>query len=70
MIVYVRVIDGELVKGQKIRLMGTNKDYQISDLGKLMPRPKQVDRIGNGEVGFFVAAIRRPARCSRASRHQ
>ncbi len=57
-IVYVRVIDGELVKGQKIRLMGTDKLYQITDLGKLMPRPKQVERIGTGEVGFLVAAIK------------
>src|SRR2546421_9310254 len=57
-IVYVRVVDGELVKGQKIRLMGTDREYQISDLGKLMPRPKQVERIGNGEVGFIVAAIK------------
>jgi GTP-binding protein LepA len=57
-IVYVRVIDGELVKGQKIKLMGTDKLYQITDLGKLMPRPKQVDRIGNSEVGYLVAAIK------------
>src|SRR5271170_2334616 len=57
-IVYVRVFDGELRKGQKIHLMGTNRDYQVSDLGKLMPRPKQVDHIGAGEVGFFVAAIK------------
>jgi GTP-binding protein LepA len=57
-IAYVRVIDGELNKGQKIRLMGTEKEYQITDLGKLMPRPKQVDKIGNGEVGFLVAAIK------------
>jgi GTP-binding protein LepA len=57
-VVYVRVVDGELKKGQKIHLMGTNRDYQVSDLGKLMPRPKQVDRIGNGEVGYFVAAIK------------
>jgi GTP-binding protein LepA len=57
-IVYVRVVDGELKKGQKIRLMGTHCDYQITDLGKLMPRPKQVDRIGTGEVGYFVAAIK------------
>jgi GTP-binding protein LepA len=57
-IVYVRVFDGELRKGQKIHLMGTNRDYQVSDLGKLMPRPKQVERIGNGEVGYFVAAIK------------
>jgi GTP-binding protein LepA len=57
-ITYVRVIDGELKKGQKIRFMGTDKQYQITDLGKLMPRPKQVDRIGTSEVGFIVAAIK------------
>jgi len=57
-IVYVRVIDGELTKGQKIRLMGTDKLYQISDLCKLVPRPKRVEKIGTGEVGFIVAAIK------------
>jgi GTP-binding protein LepA len=57
-ITYVRVIDGELRKGQKIRFMGTGKLYQITDLGKLMPRPKQVESIGTGEVGFVVAAIK------------
>jgi GTP-binding protein LepA len=57
-IVYVRVIDGELVKGQKIRLMGTDKLYQISDLCKLVPRPQRVEKIGTGEVGFIVAAIK------------
>src|ERR671929_331178 len=34
---YVRVVDGELKKGQKIRFIGTGKEYQISDLGKLTP---------------------------------
>jgi len=57
-IVYVRVVDGELKKGQKIRLMGTDKEYQLTDLGKLLPRPKKVERIGTGEVGFVVAAIK------------
>ena len=57
-IVYVRVIDGELRKGQRIRLMGNGKEYQVTDLGKLMPRPKQVERIGTGEVGYIVAAIK------------
>ena len=57
-IVYVRVVDGELVKGQKIRLMGTDKLYQVTDLSKLMPRPKLVEKIGTGEVGFLVAAIK------------
>jgi GTP-binding protein LepA len=57
-ITYVRVIDGSISKGQKIRFMGTDKVYQVSDLGKLMPRPKQVERIGTSEVGFIVAAIK------------
>src|SRR5258705_13174900 len=57
-IVYVRVVDGELRKGMKIRLMGNGKEYQISDLGKLTPRPVRVETIGTGEVGFIVAAIK------------
>src|SRR3954451_6511174 len=57
-IVYVRVVDGELRKGQRMRLMGNDKEYQVTDLGKLMPRPKQVERIGTGEVGYLVGAIK------------
>jgi GTP-binding protein LepA len=57
-ITYVRVVDGELRKGQDIRFMGTDKHYEITDLGKLMPRPKQVAHLGTGEVGFIVAAIK------------
>ena len=57
-VTYVRVIDGELRKGMKIRFMGTNKLYQVNDLGKHMPRRTQVDKIGHGEVGYIVAAIK------------
>src|SRR5687767_5804761 len=57
-ITYVRVFDGELRKGQKIRFMGNDKEYQVTDLGKLTPRPFRVERIGTGEVGFIVAAIK------------
>ncbi len=57
-IVYVRVVDGELRKGQKIRLMGNSTEHQITEIGKLMPRPKLVERIGTGEVGYIVAAIK------------
>src|SRR2546423_13078061 len=38
--------------------MGNEKEYQITELGKLIPRPSRVDRIGTGEVGFLVAAIK------------
>jgi GTP-binding protein LepA len=57
-ITYVRVKDGEIRKGQKIRFMGNGKEYQVTDLGKLVPRPVRVERIGTGEVGFIVAAIK------------
>jgi GTP-binding protein LepA len=57
-IVYVRVVDGELRKGMKIRLMGADREYQVTDLGKLMPRPQRVESIGTSEVGFLVAAIK------------
>lgn len=57
-IAYVRVVDGELFKGQKITFMGTDKQYQITDMGKLIPRPKQVERIGCGEVGYVIATVR------------
>jgi GTP-binding protein LepA len=55
---YVRCIDGSLKKGDRITFMGNGKGYQITDLGKLCPRPKQVDAIGHGEVGFLVASIK------------
>src|ERR671936_839990 len=48
----------ELKKAQRIRLMGNGREYQVTDLGKLVPRPKQVERIGTGEVGYLVAAIK------------
>ena len=57
-IAYVRLIDGELKKGDKIEFMGAGKQYQITDMGKFVPRPKKVDVIGCGEVGFIVAAIK------------
>ena len=57
-IVYVRVVDGEMKKGMKVRLMGTGRDYQLTELGKLTPRPVLVDRIGTGEVGYVVASIK------------
>src|SRR4051794_3671317 len=57
-ITYVRVVDGELKKRQKIRFIGTDKVYEVTDLGKLMPRPKQVEMIGTSEVGYIVAAIK------------
>ncbi len=57
-IVYVRMVDGRLEKGQKIQLMGTGREYQINDLGRFMPRPTRVETLECSEVGYIVAAIR------------
>ncbi|MEI8195181.1 MAG: translation elongation factor 4 [Phycisphaerae bacterium] len=57
-VVYVRVMNGVLVKGTKIRMMGLGALYTVTDLGKFTPRATQVDRIGPGEVGFLVANIK------------
>ena len=57
-IVYVRLINGKLAIGRKIRMMGRQRVYQITDLGKFMPKPAHVDSLGAGEVGFLVANIK------------
>ena len=57
-VIYVRVVDGALKKGQKINLMGTGGMYQISEIGKFLPRPKLVECIGAGEVGYIVGNIK------------
>jgi GTP-binding protein LepA len=57
-IVYVRVIDGSLEKGQKVQFMGTGREYVVSGLGKHTPRRTQVDRLDAGEVGYINAAIK------------
>jgi len=57
-VVYVRVVDGSLQVGQKIRMMGTKDDYIISAMGKFTPKTTPVTRMDAGEVGFVVANIR------------
>jgi GTP-binding protein LepA len=57
-IVMVRVIDGELRKGTKIRLMAKGTTHEVEDLGVLTPKPRPIDKLGAGEVGFIVANIK------------
>jgi GTP-binding protein LepA len=57
-LVLVRVIDGELHKGMKIRLMSNGQIYQVDSVGVLTPKMKEVDRIEAGEVGYLVANIK------------
>ncbi len=58
-IVYVRVFNGSLAVGQKIRMMGTGRAYVITELGKFTPKMTPMKRpLTAGEVGYLVASIK------------
>ncbi len=57
-IVMVRMIDGELKRGMRIRLWEQGTEHNIDDLGVLTPKPRPIDKLVAGEVGFFVANIK------------
>ena len=60
-IVLVRVVDGTLRKGMKIRLWSNGEVYEVERLGVLTPKPVEVEQLSTGEVGFVVANIKRLA---------
>ena len=57
-IVYFRVMDGAVKKGDRIRLMASGKEFEIDELGVLSPTQKQVEELHAGEVGYLAAAIK------------
>jgi GTP-binding protein LepA len=57
-IVYFRVMDGIVKKGDRVLLMASGKEYEIDELGVLSPNQIQVDELHAGEVGYFAAAIK------------
>jgi GTP-binding protein LepA len=57
-ITYVRVMDGALAKGDKIRLLSTGRDYEVKETGVFTPKPVAVDRLQAGDVGYLVGNIK------------
>ncbi|MCL4847045.1 MAG: translation elongation factor 4 [Acidobacteria bacterium] len=60
-IVLIRVIDGAIRPGMKVRFMITAQDYEVEQVGVFSPKPLMVDELGVGEVGFLIAGIKRVA---------
>jgi GTP-binding protein LepA len=57
-IVYVRVFDGEVSPGQRIRMMATEKDFTVDEVGVFKPAMTATDGLRTGEVGYLVASIK------------
>ena len=60
-VVLVRVIDGTLKKGQRIKLMSTGASYPVDRVGIFRPKQEMIGTLGPGEIGFFTAAIKQVA---------
>jgi len=57
-VVLVRVFDGRVKKGSRIRFISSGKVYEVTRLGVFSPGPVEVNEMGPGEVGFLMAAIK------------
>ncbi|MBV8184856.1 MAG: elongation factor 4, partial [Hyphomicrobiales bacterium] len=60
-VVLVRVVDGEMRKGQRIKMMGTNAVYETERIGVFTPKMTDAQRLGPGEIGFITAQIKQVA---------
>src|SRR5713226_8219874 len=58
-VIVVRVIDGVITPGMRIRLMAQGQDYEALQVGAFSPKPIVLDELGVGEVGFLVANIKK-----------
>ncbi|SDF74885.1 translation elongation factor 4 [Sporolituus thermophilus] len=57
-IAYVRVMDGKIAPGMKIKMMATDKKFEVTEVGVFRPYLANVDQLGPGEVGFVAASIK------------
>ncbi|MDP3315677.1 MAG: translation elongation factor 4 [Devosia sp.] len=60
-VVLIRVIDGTVKKGQKIRMMNANAAYELDRVGVFTPKLVDIGELGPGEIGFFTASIKEVA---------
>ena len=57
-VVLVRIVDGAIRKGQRIRLMGTGASYEVDRVGVFTPKLQEAAELGPGEIGFITASIK------------
>lgn len=57
-IAYLRVVNGQLQTGEKIKTMATGKEFEVTELGVFTPEMEPVAELGPGEVGYLIAGIK------------
>ncbi len=62
-VAYVRVMQGRLPPGSRIRMMATERTFDLLELGVFRPRPALVEELAAGEVGFLAASIKNVKDC-------
>jgi GTP-binding protein LepA len=55
---HVRLIDGKMKRGDRILLVATGREYIVTEVGKYSPKPKAVESLSAGEVGYMLASIK------------
>ncbi|NLE64353.1 MAG: elongation factor 4 [Elusimicrobia bacterium] len=59
-IIFVRIFDGSLSEGQRIRMMHTGREFTVEELGVYTPFQERVKNLGPGEVGYLTCNVRDP----------
>ena len=62
-VAYIRVVDGAVKAGDRVRFMATGKEFVVDEVGVFTPRMKPVDHILTGETGYLHAAIKSVTDC-------
>jgi len=57
-VILVRVIDGQIKKGIKIKLMSNDQEYVIEKVGVFTPKPTNIDQLSSGQIGFIITGIK------------
>ena len=57
-VILVRILDGKIKKGMKVKLMSTNQDYEIEKVGIFTPKAKDIEELSAGEIGFIITGIK------------
>ena len=57
-VILVRVIDGSLKKNMEVKMMSNNTKHTIEKVGVFTPKPKDVEKISSGEIGFIITGIK------------